>query len=201
MRGVQSSFGNVDAPTPEALVKSPWPVVDWGIEPAFPGEEGLDWPMGKEPIPGLRSEAGPVVLSLPSTKADIALNFGANRDPGLGPVVSVAAPPAGDAEITKSNGMEAGPMRLGNVTFNQAADSLNVWGSGTAKEGDLSRQLQTEATAPNVVQASTISAWAIVALAAFGVIVAMAIGYYENDRDDRKRRRGSRKSRRRHRAS
>ena len=197
LKAVQSSFGNVDAPAPGAPVEPPWPAVDWGIEPAIPGPDVLRWPVGKESIPSLVNEADAAVLSLRSTSGDFVLNFGANQDLGLGPVVSVVAPPA--RETSGSKATATGPIRLGNVTFNQAADSLNAWNTGTAKQGDLSRQFQTQTIAPNVAQSSSISGWAIAALAAIAVIIAMAIGYYENDRDDHKRRRSSRKSRRRHR--
>jgi hypothetical protein len=129
------------------------------------------------------------------------LNFAAQQDLGLGPVVSVVAPAPDQVHMTGPNGREAGSMRLGNVTFNQLANSLNVWESGVARAGDLSRQFQTVTITPNVVQSSAISGWAVAALAAFAVMVAMAIGYFENDRDDRTRRRSSRKSHRRHRRS
>jgi hypothetical protein len=197
VKGVQSSFGNVDAPVPRASGDPAWPAVDWGIEPAFPGNEVLRSPVGRESIPGLGNDAGATVLSLRSASGDLVLNFGANQDLGLGPVVSVEAPAA--RETPGSNAKETGPIRLGNVTFNQAADSLNVWRTDTAKGSDLSRQFQTETITPNVAQSSSIGGWAIAALAAIAVIIAMAIGYYENDRDDRNRRRSSRKSRRRHR--
>jgi hypothetical protein len=199
MKGAQSSFGNVDAPMPGAPIEAPWPAVDWGIEPTPGGAEGLRWPVGKESIPGLKSEAGPAVLSLRSAKGDVVLNFGVNQDLGLGPVVSVVAPAAVEVQMTGPKGKVASPMRLGNVTFNQTAESLNAGAADAAKTGDLSRQFQTETITPNVAQSSAINGWAIAALAAIAVIIAMAIGYYENDRDDRKRRKTSRRSRRRHR--
>jgi hypothetical protein len=199
MKGAQSSFGNVDTPKAGAPVEPPWPAVDWGIQPEGANWEGPGWPAGKESMPGLKSEAEPVILSLRSAKGDVVLNFGAKQDLGLGPMVSVVAPPPDDVHIMGPNGSAANSVRLGNVTFNQLADSLNVWGSGVAKAGDLSHQFQTATITPNVVQSSAISGWAIAGLAGFAVMVAMAIGYYENDRDDRTRRRSSRKSRRRHR--
>jgi hypothetical protein len=173
--------------------------MDWGLEPALPGAEKLGWPASKESIPGLGNEATSIVFTLPSAKGDIILNFGANQDLGLGPVLSVIAPAAGENGVKSDNsGRAGGPIRLGNITFNQAANSLNVWKSDTLKHGDLSRQSQNEAAGLNAAQSSGSGGWAIAALAALAIMAAMAIGFYENDRDDRQRRRSSRRDRRRH---
>jgi hypothetical protein len=190
VQAAQSSFGNIDTPQAGTPVAPPWPMVGWGIEPVFPGNEKHEW------IAGLQNDAGPAVLSLRSEGGDVSMNIAAGQDLDLGPVVSVVAPPMG--ENATGSGQTAGPIRLGNVTFNQTADSLNVWSSGSGKAGDLSRQFEMATTDRNVVQSSPISGWAIAALAGLAVIIAMAIAYYENDRDDRKRRRSSGRGRRRH---
>jgi hypothetical protein len=152
--------------------------------------------VGKESISGLKSDAASVGLSLRLAGDDNVLDFAGKPDLQLGPVTSVLAPSPGEG---LAKGREASPIRLGNVTFNQAANSLNVWKTNAPKDGDLSRQLPVEAANRNATQTSDIAGWAIVGLAAFAIIIAMAIGYYENDRDDRTRRRSSRRKKRRHR--
>jgi hypothetical protein len=127
------------------------------------------------------------------------MRFRADESGDLGPVVSVAAPSPREADETTSTKVnEDGALHLGNASFDRVAESLNLRPTGATKANDLSRQFGSAPAARNVASSVSIDGWAIIGILALVLIVGMAIGFYENDRDDRQRRKKNRRRRHRH---
>jgi hypothetical protein len=179
-------------------MEEPWPAVEWGMQPMARG-------MGEgrgQPTLHFTDDAPPLVLSLDSARGNVVMHFRAREDDGLGPVVSIDTLSVAETEKNRPNELkpEPGAPRLGNGSFNQAADSFNVGKPDSGKSGDLSRQFGGAGIPPkNVVTATPINGWAIAGIASLAVVAALAIGFFENDRDDRERRKKVR--RRKHRQS
>ncbi|MDR3403367.1 MAG: hypothetical protein P4L99_12790 [Chthoniobacter sp.] len=178
-------------------MEEPWPAVEWGMQPTAGG-------MGEDrgrPTLRFTEDAPPILLSLDSSWGNVVMHFRAHEDDGLGPVVSIDALPNAEGETNRPKELkpEPGALRLGNVSFNQAADSFNVGKPDDGKANDLSRQFGgTGVAAKNVVTATPINGWAIAGIAALAVVAALAIGFFENDRDDRLRRKKNRRRKHRH---
>ncbi|MEP6673016.1 MAG: hypothetical protein ABJF10_27900 [Chthoniobacter sp.] len=193
----QFSFGNSASPVAEAPVEQPWPAVEWGMQPMAPvliGRGGL-------PTAIFTEDASPQFLSLDSVRGNVSMRFRVEEGAGLGPVVSIVPPSTAEGGIDRpqESKSEPGELRLGNVSFNQAADSFKMGKIDARKADDISRQFGGPGIASKDVAAGTsINAWAVVGIAALAVIVAMTIGFFENDRDDRQRRKKSRRRRHRH---
>jgi hypothetical protein len=125
-------------------------------------------------------------------------------DEGLGLAVKPPPSPAATEEADKPSGTGATPpqpatLRLGNVTFNEMAQSVNAWKVGPARADDLSRQFQMGVATPNVIDAIPVSGWAAIGLGAFAIILGMVLGQYENDHEERQRQKRRRHHRRHHR--
>jgi len=96
---------------------------------------------------------------------------------------------------------QPGPLRLGTVSFNQMAESVNAWKVGAPKADDLSRQFQPGASTPSFLSTIPAGGLAAIGLGAFAIILGLTLAQYENDREERRRQKRRRHHRHRHRTS
>ena len=128
------------------------------------------------------------------------------------PGTSEAAPPANPARLVQDsvspastgtatenpNGIraaesKAGPFHVGSVTFEEAAKSMNAVKTEFSKPDDLASQYKLGVAATNVVQATPITGWAVVALSAVAVVLGLIVGHFESTRLKHKHRHRNRK--------
>jgi hypothetical protein len=93
------------------------------------------------------------------------------------------------------------PLRLGDVTFNRMAESVNAWKPAVATANDLSRSFQPGAAAPGLLGAIPAGAWLLTGIAAVALLLGLVLGQYEKDREERRRQKRRKHHRHRHRKS
>lgn len=209
LRGAQLTFGESDPllPLPPKMLRTdtPWPAVEWGLhvtfaEPFLP-MESLSGQEIISPPPDHPSQSLLPVASSPAR--DVVPPSVAKGEP-IPPLSEIAASPTDEKEPSSESKTPApkwSAQHLGDGSFNQAAESLNVHKvAGGRNSNDLSRQFEGATASRNVATASPITGWAILILIALVAFGAIALGQYESD-DDLKRRKESRHRRRSHRHS
>ena len=171
-------------PGSAAPSQPPSPKVDYNLQPPVETQKG-------DPLP-------------PSEDIADAWKTNPATNGWFGPVENFAPLPLtegekGSGNATRPSAPQPTTIRLGNVTFNQVAASVNAWKVDGSNPNDLSRQFQGGVAAANQASAISISGWAVVGLAGFAIILGLVLGQYENDHEDRKRRKNRRHHRRGHR--
>ena len=196
----QISVGNSLSPSTTPVLPptldEPWPAVDLGLEPMAPDL----WTLGLRSAELLQFE-GQSAPSLQFGTENVVMQFRAGENTVLGPIIDLTKSlPEAPKTVAGGTALESepGPWRLGNVSFNRTAESFNVGETDDVRKDDLSRQLGKVGGSSQIATSAPITGWAIVGIAVLVILIAMAIGNYEGDKDDRKRRKKERRHRRHH---
>jgi hypothetical protein len=157
---------------------------------SFSSRPGTDPAVRLAPREPVAAEAEPAPISLPKETSFLPdwrfFPDGAEIDADKG---------------ARSSAGSRAPLQIGDVTFNQMAESVNAWKTGPAKADDLSRQFQPKAGASGLMGAVPTGAWLVLGIAVFAVLFGLVLGQYESDQEARKRHKRRHHHRHRHRSS
>jgi len=160
------------------------------------GPDNRSWLLDGNPTLALGEGPSFSMQTLAIPNQDEGLDFPLRFVPSsgwLGPVESFLPPLVDVLGVTAPQGKKTGPdpaqVQIGSVSFNRAAESLNVRKIDVPRADDLSRQFPTAVATPNVAESVPINGWAILGITGLAVIVAVAIAHFENERRERRRHR------------
>lgn len=198
----QSSLDTVAPPAFPPPLEKLWPTS--GDEFLLGGHaDRPDGGWAGERPPILPPEVAPGGFSLQFGTEHLSLHFGTEESTALGPVVDLTVPLPVAGQTTKdgkkSEETEPPAWQLGDVSFKRTARSLNLGKTDDViRKDDLSSQLGKVGGTKNIVASSPLTSGAIIGAVTLVAGIALAIGYYESDGDDRKRRQKARHRRRYH---